>query len=176
MSSLQRAVSPLQLGGGVEGLLTLLRRILRRPRVQSVTITSSEIRTEFVGEPNEELLVGAAEDNELYGLYALVRAAPMDSMGEAGAPLRTFYRIFQQLQQDGLRLRGFMVGESSLFWAWAGLRAYQREVLGHPVYQDDHLPDDRFLVLGSLLPDTDLSLVERTYTVFIPTLITEVDL
>lgn len=156
----RRALDPRM---GHEGLLLLLRKILRRPRVQSVHVSlTAGIETSFVGEPGERLFPGQSDDAEFSGFYEAVRAAPVHALGVSHDPYNMLLQVFRALDTDGLVLRAILLGEDTRFWDWAGC-SRRSTYLGYYVIYDPQLPSSCVSFLGAVDPLTHLTAVERTY-------------
>lgn len=138
---------------GVDGLLRLLFRIFRRARVQKVVITPTAVHTTFLGDVGETLFPPSTGESE--DPYEDIRTAHTLHIGSFADPYTMLLRVFRELQEHGLVLRGILLSTSTEFWSWAGT-GQSSMYLGYPVWYSDSVPEQSISFVGAVSAEEPL--------------------
>lgn len=166
---------------GLEGFLSTIRQILRRPRVQTVTIDSrGSVKFERWAADSEE--DGNTDNNfgvDLTDLapYGVVRNSRVHELvfpAHLSAPT-TVALMFDRAAQDQLRPLAFVTGTNTSLWSWFRLTVgYELQVpdqfFGLPLLLDRQIPDTVLLLCAGLGRDAAFVDTRTSYKVEIPQL------
>jgi hypothetical protein len=160
---------------GVEGFIRTLRLILKKPRVQQVTIDAR-------GQVSYRRYVREGEDEKLFTVsfedlqpYYIVRNAEVRELTIEdcfSAPI-IIGMMFDKVVQDRLYPVSFVVGAESHVWSWyertAGWPITNQEYLfGLPVLSDRHIPDSVLLLCAGFGADSSFVDTRASYKIDIP--------
>lgn len=158
---------------GVDGFLHALREIIKKPRIQKVTIeaTGKVVYTSLASDSEE-----AEEESQNYGVdfghlepYAVIRNSDTRELSypnNLGA-CDVIAVMFDAVSTNGFTPICFATGINSHLWNWchftSGIEIQSQEMLcGYPIYTDRQLPDTALVLCAGVgqtkaLIDTRLS-------------------
>ena len=169
-SSVEKTIS-VPANTGVAGLLHAIKEVLKRPRIQSITIDSKAriTYTHYVPEGMEEDNLGVSFD-ELEPSYIVqqstIREVPLHSCNAAVA----IGQMFSMVARDHLHPVAFVSGADTTLWRWyrstTGVDLPVSDVLyGLPLLLDRYYEDDLLMLSAGFGRDAGFADTQATYKV-----------
>ncbi len=134
---------------GVDGFLHVISEVLRRPRVQGLSIDAKgKVSYRVLVRPGDEVTDKNIDmDFEHLEPYHLIRNAEMKEYyigGESASTVVT--NMLDAVTAMDMTPIGFVLGVQSMFWMWYHLTTGTSlrdalEICGHPVHHDKRIPD-----------------------------------
>jgi len=153
---------------GAEGFLHTIRELLRKPRIQEITIGKGVVKyRRFIREDEpvdrftiefEDLqpwaIVGSSEVNEV---HVPIGANAAVTIGE----------MFSHAAADQLYPIAFVSGPNTVFWNWyrvtTGTSHNKDQIFGLPLLTDRHIPDTALILCAGYGRDAALVDTRRGY-------------
>ena len=162
-------------GAGVDGFLHTLRHLLRKPRVQSVSINAlgqvSYVQQVPEDTEAEDLPINF-EDVAPYAVVRRTEVVEVDSTGLTGGALVSV--LFDCAASDSLYPRAFVVGAACDLRSWfakhAGIPSSEVDTrfFGLPILVDRMVPDTTLLLTASPAEDSSFAESTKTYKAELP--------
>lgn len=140
---------------GIEGFVITVRELLKRPRIQEITINAA-------GQVSYRRLISEAEETPLNvdletltpsGVMATANVTELVLPLSLSAPI-ALSKMFDRFAIDQIYPIALVTGAGTVFWDW--FRATSKSALhsrayafGLPVVTDRHVPDTALLLFGS---------------------------
>lgn len=160
---------------GLEGLILLLRRLLKLPKMVDLTVSAlswSIKYTRYVRDGEEESV-----DLELDTVSpaGIVRRCDNEEVllgtSEENAP-KAVCLVLLTAQREQFFPIAWATGRNSIVHTWheatCGLRVFGNYLYGLPVVRDINLPDDSLLLLCGAVPDAELIDAKKAYKITMP--------
>jgi len=164
-------------GSGAEGFLHTIREILKRPRVQSISINNrgqvTFSRVLLAGEPSmDEVQI----DFKHLMPHAVIRNGQVQEviLPEKLSTALVMCHLFRAASFDQLNPIALVSGADTRFWEWqkvstgVELLPDREEAYGLPFYHDRHIPDESLLMCTGYSRKAELVDTRKTYKVQIP--------
>lgn len=147
---------------GIDGFVVTLKALLRRPRVQQITIDASgKVSYKRLVREDEQEVIGI--DLDTVTPYAVVTSASVEEMvlpphTPAAAAIG---KMFDRFAIDQVYPIAFASGVGTFFWDWyrittkAALHS-RTHIFGLPLLLDRRIPESALILCGSYSPSTSL--------------------
>lgn len=161
-------------GVGVEGLIALLRKALRKRHVSRIEITEERFtytRLARVDEPEEE---GLAVDLPSLRPYAIVRSLgeAIEEVLHADKAGQALTQMFLAAHTAGLNPIAFVAAPNSYFWRWysatEGLALPKDELFGYQVRIDPDAPREALLLCLAYSRNAELLEARKVLKITVP--------
>jgi len=154
---------------GIDGFLTSIKAILRRPRVQKIVVTGLDVVFDFYAKNGEQDLP-IEVDFEATKPYNLIRTKPIEEFDEKESPALTLNYMFGLVGRDHLTPICFVASPNTRLWLWARktglvLPQHLAEVFGYEVRYDEHIPDDALILAAGISRGSTLIDAHKSYKV-----------
>lgn len=160
---------------GIDGFLLTLRQVLRKPRLQQITVNAR-------GRVSYSRYVRDGEPEEMSGLtfddlqpYHIIRNADLQEfMPPEDLPASTVIgMMFDQVVQDRLHPIAFASGAETALWSWYQYTTGhavvgRRQLFGLPLFLDRQIPDSVLLLCAAFGRDATLIDTQTSYKVEMP--------
>lgn len=160
-------------GIGVDGYLSAVREILRKPRVQAVTlelggkITYTRMLREDEPEDSPIEIVGLTPYHVIRN-GELVEVPVTHGVGAMRAD-DVLGRMFHAAAVDGLNPIAFVGGAASHLPAWyaktTGIKLTGQDFYGLPLLQDKDIPDEDLILCAAFERQAPLSTTQKSYKI-----------
>ncbi len=162
---------------GIEGFLHTIGTILRKPRVQRISIDArgkvSFTRYALVDEAGEEATNCGVDFKELQPYYIIRNATVHELILPTEPAPVTIGRMFDRAAADHMRPLAFAAGADSQLWSWYNLStghttSARDQFFGLPVLNDREIDDAVLFLCAGYGRDAAFSDTQVSYKISIP--------
>ena len=122
-NSLMLSTEKLALPQTVEGAITLLRRVLSKPYVESVILRSgSPVEVTWYRDVSDSLSVGEPEEDP----ESVLSRIPIEEFSSSKLSIEYLFEAIMNIEQEGLNASHLFVGSLSYLKEWLGLPSMVR--------------------------------------------------
>lgn len=161
---------------GVDGFLAAMKAILKRPRVQSITVDNrGTIRFSYIGREDERDLPLPDIDFETLTPIAVVRSNEVAEVAECFEAPLAVASLFRAVSKEMLFPVAFVTGPGTPFWRWheksgVSLDQTRGELYGYPLLYDDQIPDHVLILCASYVRGGALLDTRKSFKITLPML------
>lgn len=160
-------------GTGIAGYIETIKKILKKPRVQEVTLKTNGYigYRRFALENEPEDSIGMNFEDLMP--YSILRGADIEELQIASdSAAVAVAHLFSRTASEGLNPILFAGGSSSNFWEWhkdsTGVDLGKESIYGLPYYPDPEIPNETLLLCAAYARDAALVDVKKSYKISIP--------